>query len=293
MRAAAEAPAAPSSSSKESANRFDLPSQADTAKGGMSTARKKRIRELTKSIESVKAALDSGNLEQGLPEGIRVERVGVAAKREVKLARTPKTLVLHLSRSSHFSRGVVVKNGCQVLHPEYLDLSPFCVQESSAQAEQQGARYRLQSIVQHFGSHAFGHYVAFRRRPGQPDAATGESDAAGPSAIPPYDFIRVSDETVQGATTTEALRANPFLLFYERVDSSEEPLQQSRESGILDSKSANPQARIFESWRTYQGTRGDSRSSSEEGTHTPDDTSVGTPPDTSVPRLSGKTSSRL
>lgn len=66
--------------------------------------------------------------------------------------------------------------------------------------------YRICSLVVHFGNHHNGHYVSFRRRP------------TTASQRPSNDWFRISDEDVEGSSREELLGANPYLLFYERVE---------------------------------------------------------------------------
>ena len=133
-------------------------------------------------------------------------------------------LGIHLSRSTQYTRGgLAIKNSCLVSFPEFLAIDPFCTTgqldlrtksrpafiplncsdaSSNTPASRAKHLYRLSSVVVHFGSHSFGHYITFRRRPGSRD-----------------DWLRISDETVDAATFRQVSNANPFLLFYTRVDS--------------------------------------------------------------------------
>lgn len=168
----------------------------------------------------------------------------------------PEVLAIHLNRSSHYSYAGGVKNTCQVTFPEYLNISPFCdgptTKLPDAGTENGTAPistpdlYRVASLVVHYGSHSFGHYVAFRRRPPLPEDVT--VDAVLP------EWYRISDETVQPATVDEALRANPYLLFYERVDMTGNPITASSQSkkgieNVTQVLTDGAKARIVESWR--------------------------------------------
>lgn len=124
----------------------------------------------------------------------------------------------------------------------------------------------------HYGSHSFGHYVAFRRRPdlGADSGLTTSSDEerASPSASLP-DWYRISDETVDPSNIHEALRANPFLLFYERVRNDDrlageaaDPDAGPRAHGAL---AGGAMARVVESWRAAQRRDAAKRSAAEGG----------------------------
>lgn len=168
----------------------------------------------------------------------------------------PDVLAIHLNRSSHYSYAGGVKNSCQVAFPEYLDISPFCDGSTKptdlrdgdgrAPAAATGDLYRVASLVVHYGSHSFGHYVAFRRRPPLPADIVVEEDT-----LPAW--YRVSDETVQPASVDEALRANPYLLFYERVDKTGSPITPPTAGALGNIEqvlTGGAKARIVESWRT-------------------------------------------
>ncbi|KAJ1647673.1 ubiquitin-specific protease ubp1 [Coemansia asiatica] len=277
--------------------------------------------------------------------------------KQVAFAKLPPCLCLHLSRSAITSDGYIVKNPCHVRFPEYLDFSPYTTNgnlkieptksmidetlisqnsESLLGTQQQQHRrtrdasealgqgvnpqtgYRLQAVVVHIGSHSYGHFITYRRKPRPPmrsgintpryrststvslptfahaqsplgSVADKKYDSAEPSmaAVPSsiasatmlspdpsirrrkivggnasvtssnsnsYDSVDISssdyfsptshitssrpkrswkvadamtaewylisDEDVQPASLAEVLNANPYLLIYERIDSS-------------------------------------------------------------------------
>ncbi|GAA5969690.1 hypothetical protein JCM3765_006114 [Sporobolomyces pararoseus] len=192
-----------------------------TSGGEMTISRKERLKKLNKLVEKIESVVNSGDFERLLEnEGggttIKVEKVGTAAGKLVNLARTPEILLIHLNRSTHFGySGGPIKNSCQVTFPEYLDLSPFCdhpttttTTTTTTSSNNNNIRdlYKLKSMVVHYGSHHFGHYVAFRRTPIQQPLSRN---------IP--EWYRISDETVEISNLNQVLNNNPFLLFYERV----------------------------------------------------------------------------
>jgi ubiquitin carboxyl-terminal hydrolase 1 len=126
------------------------------------------------------------------------------------------TYVIHTARKAE-----LVKR--QVIFPEFLNLDPFSTTASlgsnpskpisshSEDASDHSHRgrniYRICSLVVHFGSHSYGHYVSFRRRP----------RSAGSTTLS-HDWFRISDDNVDISSKKEMLEANPYLLFYERID---------------------------------------------------------------------------
>lgn len=167
--------------------------------------------------------------------------------------QTPDILLLHLNRSTYYGYSGAVKNSCHVVFPEYLDISPFCdgsapstpsVDSSSPTPTPPRDLYRLSSLVVHYGSANFGHYVAYRRRPIPPN-----EDPALAANLPMW--YRVSDETVIPSSLNEALRANPFLLFYERVQGEGGDAAAQAAAGLagLEAVVNGAQARVVESWR--------------------------------------------
>ncbi|GAA6009852.1 hypothetical protein JCM11491_000839 [Sporobolomyces phaffii] len=285
----------PTSTPAAMSNAFELPpgGEATTPSNGkdtkMTTSRKERKRKIGKLVDRIQTVVDAGDYEKPLEDdasGIKMERVGTAAGKSVNLARTPRLLLIHLNRSTQYGYAGPIKNSCQVTFPEYLDLAPFCDHPtpptSSSKTDRHRDLYRLSSMVVHYGSHHFGHYVAFRRRPARPrrpdstDAA--DSRGAGP------EWYRISDETVDVSTIDEALRNNPFLLFYERLDDgprsvvevgAREDRRDEREGesdvgrdppglGGLFSDGLRP--RVVESWRVRTVAKGDPGTTGNEGT---------------------------
>lgn len=106
--------------------------------------------------------------------------------------------------------------------------------------------YKLKSIVVHYGGHSFGHYVSFRRRPStssgitsslhqdlQDDTynqnpSTGANISSNGYLDDEIDFEnkskedenwdRISDDSVDRCHLNDVLNQNPFLLFYERLE---------------------------------------------------------------------------
>ncbi|KAI5479744.1 ubiquitin carboxyl-terminal hydrolase 16 [Pseudohyphozyma bogoriensis] len=241
-----------SNSSLATSTTFDLPPE-KASPTKMTSSRNKRRRQVQQLVDKVSIIVNAGDWEKELGDEIKLERSDNPAVKRVRFGRTPQVLTIHLNRSAHYGYGgQPVKNTCQVEFPEWLDLAPFAefgadvVFPSSSSAaspsddldskskspstepelETPSAPlgrdiYRLTSLVVHYGSHSYGHYVAYRRRPPGPlpfpppstDPSTGEEV---PTPVVP-EWYRISDETVSPATTEQVLRSNPFLVFYERA----------------------------------------------------------------------------
>lgn len=89
--------------------------------------------------------------------------------------------------------------------------------------------YLLSAIVCHYGGHAFGHYVAFRRKPRPPYANSSSSSSHRRFRPPTFDdlsepltgkgWLRISDENVEEVGIESVLSENSsiFLAFYERI----------------------------------------------------------------------------
>ncbi|KAJ1667374.1 ubiquitin-specific protease ubp1 [Coemansia sp. RSA 1813] len=124
--------------------------------------------------------------------------------KQIAFAKLPPCLCLHLSRSAITPDGYVVKNPCHVRFPEYLDVSLYTTSgnlkvnpkesiideqahpDSNVQLSRRAKDaadalgqtidpqfvYRLQAVVVHIGSHSYGHFITYRRKP-QPPTRSG------------------------------------------------------------------------------------------------------------------------
>ncbi|GAA6000785.1 hypothetical protein JCM10207_004659 [Rhodosporidiobolus poonsookiae] len=268
---ASDSPAARASPASPG-NRFDLPPEPPASESKkMTSSRKERRRKLQKLVERVQEVVDAGDYEKELGGEVKMERAEGAAGKVVRFARSPDVLLLHLNRSSHYGYSGPIKNSCQVSFPEILDISPFCdggsIPSSSADANGPPRDlYRLSSLVVHYGSHSFGHYVAFRRRPSSPARPDSSDAPSAPHDLP--DWYRISDETVDPSSIHEALRSNPFLLFYERIRDAGASAPVSAGLAHLDAMANGAKARVVESWRLAGGS-GDGASPQPEQTAPP------------------------
>ncbi|KAJ2312537.1 ubiquitin-specific protease ubp1 [Coemansia sp. RSA 2705] len=165
------------------------------------------IEQLRADANEVASALRA-NVQRPLPDiALRLPPSPLSTKQDA-FAKLPPCLCLHLSRSTFTPDGYPVKNPCHVRFPEYLDFSPYTttgnlrVEPEASMIEQVaddskhcrgGSRgsshpnrrmrdalealgpdanlqncYRLQAVVVHIGSHSYGHFITYRRKPRPP-----------------------------------------------------------------------------------------------------------------------------
>ncbi|KAG8905927.1 hypothetical protein FRC00_012945, partial [Tulasnella sp. 408] len=160
-----------------------LAAHAAAKKSSQSRQRKAdRARALQQAVQDL---LDNNRIEQDIP-GVELKRVtSSCSTKQAMIARPPPVLVLHLNRSAYYGYGHASKNSCAVMFPEILDLTPFTTsgalstipsspisshpngsaKTSSPRTSATPILYRLAAIVCHYGSHGFGHFVTYRRKP--------------------------------------------------------------------------------------------------------------------------------
>ena len=134
----------------------------------------------------------------------------------------------------------------QVVFPEYLNMDPYTTSASlsidpnqpismrparTAGTSLPAHLYRIASVIVHFGSHSNGHYVSYRRRPRSSRTKSLSND-----------WFRISDEDIDPANVNEVLGANPFMLFYERVESGK------IDSGEQQAEQVDKKSSIIEAW---------------------------------------------
>lgn len=144
------------------------------------------------------------------------------ATKRFLVSSPPPVLILHLKRFQLGPRCMFRKMSKHVDFPTLLDLAPFCA------AARGGPLYALYGVVEHSGGMHGGHYVAYvKQRPGarRRFLPTGDSDSElsgyesgdGAARAPRGRWFYVSDSLVSEVTEDKVLRAQAYLLFYERV----------------------------------------------------------------------------
>ncbi|KAI8967424.1 hypothetical protein BDF20DRAFT_234404 [Mycotypha africana] len=178
-----------------------------------------------------------------------VKSISRMSTKQVMLAKPPKILCLHINRSAFHTTGAVYKNACRIIYPEYLDMSPFCTNgtlhtqpnipistpsnddnTTLIRSRRRGAGgnliYRLMSVIVHYGSHSFGHFVTYKRRIYTKQCKCHECHStASYSAMTNGEewkcqnvWYRISDTKVDECSIDDVMRANPYMLLYELID---------------------------------------------------------------------------
>jgi ubiquitin C-terminal hydrolase len=75
--------------------------------------------------------------------------------------------------------------------------------------------YRLVSVIVHHGSHLGGHYAVYRKLLTKPLRDPSQYPEIGSSAGT-EDWVYISDESVQPCSVAEVLKAQAYMLFYEK-----------------------------------------------------------------------------
>ncbi|KAK9388709.1 hypothetical protein V1515DRAFT_597770 [Lipomyces mesembrius] len=143
------------------------------------------------------AALDKPTIQDADFEKLKPPRLVSSTKvKQVTISRAPDTLALHINRSEYDAQlGIARKNNVPVEFPERIQFGKYVTDRCECVDE---AWYRLSSTVVHFGSHSFGHYIAYRR-------------------VDENSWVRISDGDVQPVGVDDVLsHGNVVLLFYER-----------------------------------------------------------------------------
>ncbi|VDC00013.1 unnamed protein product [Peniophora sp. CBMAI 1063] len=224
-------------------------------------SRKKRLRELKGQVAKVETLLREKREEEDVKDLKLVRVFSRASTKQAMVARPPPVLALHLNRSMSYG-AYAQKNSARVHYTEILDLTPFSTSGAlsthpvspisgqpmassststpSTSTQQDRILYRLAAVVVHYGTHQFGHYVAYRRLPSPSSSPprlarplsetnaepvfTDELDKDGKrrTDVGPgtgRGWLRISDDSVSRVGIESALAegTGAFMLYYERV----------------------------------------------------------------------------
>ncbi|KAG0146371.1 hypothetical protein CROQUDRAFT_657538 [Cronartium quercuum f. sp. fusiforme G11] len=114
-----------------------------------------------------------------------------ATTKQTMFSRPPDALIIHLSRSSYYAGGMILKNDCRVTFPEILILDRFTTTPELCR--------RAEAPISKLGPTRSDPQYVFRRMRGK----------AG--------WYQISDDDVQPCSAREALSANPTILMYQRL----------------------------------------------------------------------------
>ncbi|XP_038989738.1 ubiquitin carboxyl-terminal hydrolase 1-like [Phoenix dactylifera] len=120
----------------------------------------------------------------------------------VLISKAPPILTIHLKRFNQDANGHLNKLRGHVSFQEILDIRPYM---DLRHAEKQCC-YRLIGVVEHSGTMAGGHYVAYVRG----ERRQGMTKNAGSPA-----WFCASDDQVRGVSLSEVLQSEAYILFYE------------------------------------------------------------------------------
>lgn len=252
-----------------------------------------RLPAAAERLEAVEKILEEDELDEKSLKELKIadsSKISSTKTKQVVIGRAPPSLVMHMNRSvfdpSTFNS---YKNMAAVEFPMVLDLGPWCIgsaengraselSQTEVEADQEqwitdpkasmaagdarqskisGPIYELRAVITHYGRHENGHYVCYRRHPGQArrdytsqDAGNEDEqrhEAAGEDSTDDVDstyedqvfediaseadnddqdgeqqesqWWRLSDETVYQVSEQDVLsQGGVFMLFYDCVD---------------------------------------------------------------------------
>ena len=219
---------------------------------GLDEATKNFQLSLRKRLNVIVQALEDENFSDQVLKNCQIpsnKRVSTTKTRQAVIARSPRSLVLHVNRSNFDElTGIQSKNSATVTFPQLLDLAPWCLgRDPSVNDENDGVEtwnvdpsksmlstedctekldsgnvYELRAVITHYGRHENGHYICYRRTP---YSKKSDKDKEFESSTP---WWRLSDEDVTEVDESTVLaQGGVFMLFYEQVAQfapQEEPL---------------------------------------------------------------------
>ena len=207
---------------------------------------------LRERLNVITRALEDENFSDQVLKNCQIpsnKRVSTTKTRQAVIARSPRSLVLHVNRSNFDElTGIQSKNLATVTFPQRLDLAPWCLgrdpsldneidgvetwnvdpsksmlsTEDRTEKLDSGNMYELRAVITHYGRHENGHYICYRR---SPYSKKIDDDKEYESSTP---WWRLSDEDVTEVDERTVLaQGGVFMLFYEqvaRLAPQEEPL---------------------------------------------------------------------
>ncbi|KAF1797960.1 hypothetical protein FB192DRAFT_1289663 [Mucor lusitanicus] len=190
----------------------------------------------------IERRLNIGDIEREGGDTAIKTMVRRSKSKQAMISKPPKVLCFHFVRSVYTNAGEAIKNECQVVYPELLDLTPYCTNGSlktephlpmSTPDHGYSVKYRLMSSVIHRGRHSYGHFVSCKRRLLAENcscAGCGHDD----TTLKPHDsdWFIASDSDVGMMDAQDVLRSNPFMLFYELIEEASNEEEQEEEEVV-------------------------------------------------------------
>lgn len=200
----------------------------------------KKIDKLT-CLEKIKQDIENrllmGRIQEEHHDDLKgfLSKVSRVSSKQAMFAKPPKVLCLHVARSTYLPTGEVHKNTCQIKFPQLLDLAPYCTNGTLNTTPHlpistevtSTVKYRLMSSIVHYGSHNFGHFIAYKRRL-VAEKCSCDACCDDENVLKHHDsnWYKISDERVDSCTVDQVLEANPYMLLYELIDDVETPVTQ-------------------------------------------------------------------
>jgi ubiquitin carboxyl-terminal hydrolase 1 len=196
-----------------------------------------RVRKNTSErLQAVTEALEEDDFsEKTLKEKCKIPTehwVTVTKSKQDIIARPPKSLALHLNRSTYTPEGELTKKTAAIRFPKYLNLGPFSLGSAADkeaheewpltplksmvagfehQSRIRGPYYELRAVITHQGRHENGHYICYRKHP-VPETKGDESGKRLDQ------WWRLSDDHVMKVSEENVLaQGGVFMLFYDQV----------------------------------------------------------------------------
>ena len=206
-----------------------------------SSEKMEKLHCLEKIRKDIESRLEQGRIAEEDDYALKglLSKVTRNCSKQAMFAKPPKVLCLHIARSSFTPTGEILKNTCHIQFPQELDLAPYCTngtlntqqphQPISIPNSALPVKYRLMSAIVHYGSHNYGHFIAYKRRLVAEKCSCVEcKDTANIFSTHDSDWYKTSDERVDLCSVDEVLNANPYMLLYELIDQA--PVENSKDT---------------------------------------------------------------
>ena len=121
--------------------------------------------------------------------------------KQQRFGKLPDCLCFHIQRTA-FDGGVPSKRNDFVSFSQVLNMSEFAYNTKNDFVVSPKDEYKLKSVVEHLGHINSGHYITYRRGP----IATNRHNR----------WYLTSDDHIEEVDLNRVLKANPYMLFYEK-----------------------------------------------------------------------------